>query len=162
VFPVQKNSTSFRVEVNGVVVGTVSDNELQRIQKSVNRDWRTWARWVGAGLHLGCSQISRLLYSVPMTTVWMVIVMAVVMPNTFTAALGDIIKDPAQAAKVISQLMQLSFTAAIGGHFARYVWKASSPRATVFGDEVARRIRQTVNCPAEGQLTLTALPADAR
>jgi hypothetical protein len=162
VFPVQKNQTSFQVQVNGVVVGTVSGSELQRIQKSVNRDWRTWVRWASSGVRLGYSQISRLLYSVPMTTVWMVMVMAVVMPNTFTSALADILKDPAQAAKVISQLMQLSFTAAVGGHFTRYLWKVSGPRASVFGDEVARRIRQTVNCPAEGQLTLTVLPADAR
>jgi len=149
----------FTVAVNDVKVGEIAPSDYERLRRAVYRDPRVWARWGGAGLSVLYRNAARLTYIIPMTTVWLLIMCAVFTPGVFTDATAAILKDPSQAAACVATLMRVSVLCAIVGWAWRVMWRPLGDEDSVFRQELSRRIRRAVKCPAEGSVSVFSVAA---
>ena len=152
----RKDQRNFAVSVNNVQVGTITEAEYVQIRKAVNRDPKVWARWVGGGISALFHRGGRLVYMVPMTAVWLLVMEALLLPDSFTQSLADIVANPSHATAAIATLTQYSCIGALVGLFTNVMLRADGKNNT-FSAEIANRIRKAVGCPAEGSVLVYAV-----
>jgi hypothetical protein len=147
--------SDWKVQVNDVTVGSISDAAYAKVRHAVFFDIRTHV----AQLMNFCSIVNRLIdylfLSIPLVVFWGGVACYLFFPSTFAEVLDTIRKvTPAEVSAAISHIVKLLSAIAvlvIGvhtmlGHRFGFINR--------FDEGCNDRLRQLVECPAEGRITL--------
>ncbi|MDO9227348.1 MAG: hypothetical protein Q8M09_11855 [Pseudomonadota bacterium] len=149
------NAVPWQVDVNGVIVGTITDSDYAAIQRAVWLDVRTYLAQL---LNLGhvLSRIANTWFvAIPLGVFWFGLLCFFFAPNTFVSILAELQQvTPAQIASsthrllgllVISSIMLTAMLAITGRPFGF---------TNCFDQAVNKAVRAAIECAADGDVFL--------
>lgn len=145
----------WKVQMNDVTVGSISDAAYAKMRHAVFFDVRTHVAQLMNLSNIVSRVIDYFFISIPLAVFWGVVACYFFAPSTFSEALDAIQKvTPAEVSAVMSKIIRLFGAVAILVICVHAMLGRRFGFINRFDEGCNDRLRQLVECPAEGRITL--------
>lgn len=154
----ENKPTTWKVWLNNVPIGTLSDAEYAAVQFEVFQDARPFLAQLANTAHVALTFAGKLLVAVPLCLFWMFFGAAIVWPESYTETLHAL--QTASTADVQAAVRMLMTTTAIASIISVGLMMLFGFRfgfKNHFAAAVADRLRERFNTPAQGDVFVTGM-----
>lgn len=157
VHPVNKHQgniemKNYYVEVNKIIVGKVSQSEVDSIRQAVRSDWRIW--------YLQTTSVARALFQFMRFAVYMLVCICTVGvlltayfdPQSLSTLLSEMAGSPDVVKQAASSMLNMWFVLCVVMLGAAIATQTTFGLTDEFANAVASRLRERLDVPADGSV----------
>nr|CAC79177.1 hypothetical protein 25.6 kDa [uncultured bacterium] len=154
----ENKPTTWKVWLNNVPIGTLSDSEYAAVQLEVFQDARPFLGQLANTAHVALTFAGKLLVAVPLFLFWLFVGAAIVTPESCTETLHALqTASTADVQAFVRLLMTTIATAAIIFVGLMIIVGSRFGFKNHFAAAVADRLRERFNTPAQGDVFVTGM-----